>query len=190
MIFFSVSILRCILREIFLRCSRRSLSSSAFHRPLMLVLSPVHLCDRVVGKKISEQHNSFALLSICWPMLYNRTPAQNGSEEIVCLWFSFERVWSFFYSRIKTLWRTLMTRIRFAEGKRNETNKNFIFLSDVFCDKPPVFLFHDAQHLVFLSFFLITSRRGLRIDRNPIWFPVFYCSDGNFIFCDFGYELF
>lgn len=167
MIFFSVSVFAGSRwgKNIFLRVSQRHSHS------LMLrtqdSLSGTALVWSSGGEK-RRQHNSDAL-SLCSLLSSPRTLPQNGSEGIVCLWFSFERVWSFFYWSKKTLSARWRRRRGSCWGETSTKN-----VSKVLRDKPPVFLLHIFSFFqlssinIWFSYFFnsATSRRRIEVDRE------------------------
>lgn len=133
-----------------------------------------------------KTRNIIPSLSSCWFMLLDQIHTQNGSEGIVCLWFSFERVWSFLNTEnslenvnIKKLLKLLLR----GSAKKVSYWSDICFASNHLSFL--VQLFSLSSFNIWFSYFL-TSRRNIKIDRNPIWFLVFYNFDGSFIFCDFS----
>lgn len=140
-------------------------------------------------KKKSQQHNSIPLLSsphAIFMLLTQKafsTHTQNGSEGIVCLWFSFERVWSYFFywgkeheTTQKTLFATLNSRVSLRRRRGRQTRTFYVWERDLFgfCDKPPVLScnirFRDlAQHLAFHNI-LASKSMVIRYDPQELFF--------------------
>lgn len=83
---------RAILSQLlFIGCLCFSLATTAF----------MYICviEWMSGGEGRTTSNIIPSLSSCFQC--SPTLARNGSEGIVCLWFSFERVWSFFSWRLK-----------------------------------------------------------------------------------------
>lgn len=125
--------------------------------------------------------NIIPSLSSCFSC--SPTLAWNGSEGIVCLWFSFERVWSFFSWSLKNSLSIDEERKNyFVRGNARKPTRTFIpkrcVLRQTTCLLFHVqFLFRFCHSIfgfpIFFSSFT-TSRRRIRIDCNPIWFLIFY----------------
>lgn len=114
-------------------------------------------CVRCVVGKRSEQHNSSLYAIFMFFFALTRTQLQNGSEGIVCLWFSFERVWSFLYEHFYWNKKTLLNHTKkncFLRGNSKKPTRTFCSIRCVLRQTTCLFFFfHDFSFSPLLPLF-------------------------------------